>query len=163
MPVLTEKHIREKVIAHARKLGWTVIVVDYGGWPDRLFISPQGQHVWVEFKSTRGKLAARQGARIRRLISHRVRVHIVRDIDVGTRIIDDYTRMDTTQVPGASHDPDAPAGSGGGSVGSGSRKDSVFISGTQDPQEEGTNQENSGDNSSSPDVLGVADGDQEVG
>lgn len=48
-----EKEIEKKVVKWAKDNRWLAIKytpIGARGWPDRIFISPAGVHVWVEFK-----------------------------------------------------------------------------------------------------------------
>lgn len=48
-----EKEIEAKVVKWAKANGWLAIKytpIGVRGWPDRIFISPRGAHVWIEFK-----------------------------------------------------------------------------------------------------------------
>lgn len=48
-----ERDIEDKAVRKAKKLGWLVVKMaapGARGWPDRLFISQEGVHVWIEFK-----------------------------------------------------------------------------------------------------------------
>ena len=87
-PVPSEAYIRGKVEQHAKKTGWVVLILDYGGWPDRLFVSPTGVHVYIEFKSSTGKLAKRQEHNCGILKHHGCHVYKVNDIDLGKSILD---------------------------------------------------------------------------
>lgn len=49
----SEAKIEEDVIKWAKKNSWLVLKLNNPwskGWPDRLFISPLGHHIYIEFK-----------------------------------------------------------------------------------------------------------------
>lgn len=52
-----EKALTKKLIA----LGCLSMKAGQNGWPDRLYIAPNGQHFWVEFKAPGKKVRALQG------------------------------------------------------------------------------------------------------
>ena len=92
----SETSVREKVIAYAKARGWKVIVVDYAGWPDRLFVGPSGQHVWMEFKRPKGgRHYLRQKARLAILQGMQCNAHLVRTTEQGTGIINAWYREKT--------------------------------------------------------------------
>ena len=69
MPVL-EKEIEAAVVKWAEKRGWIALKLNNPwskGWPDRLFISPRGVHIYIEFKRPGGRLGTLQKNRIGRL------------------------------------------------------------------------------------------------
>lgn len=89
--VNSEDYIRNKVVAHARRKGWLVFIIDYGGWPDRLFLSPMGIHHWLEFKKPTEDLAKRQKHRRKQLEDLNVWYRLVDDIEDGNQYIDLHT------------------------------------------------------------------------
>jgi len=52
MPILNEKYIEDKVVQWALKHGFLTPKVRFAerGWPDRLFLSPTGHTIFIEFK-----------------------------------------------------------------------------------------------------------------
>jgi len=100
---MLEKAIEKAVVAYANKLGFMCKKLQTGvggtaGWPDRLFISPTGRVIWVEFKSSTGALRPLQELLIAQLRSYKQLVYVVNDIDYGKKIFDDYAREDQ-QLP----------------------------------------------------------------
>lgn len=87
----SEDYIRDKVVVYAHLRGWLIFVIDYGGWPDRLFLSPSGIHHWIEFKKPTGDLAKRQKHRRRQLEDRNVMYRLIDDIEDGKQYIDLHT------------------------------------------------------------------------
>lgn len=54
-----EKHLRTRV----HRIGGLCIKMGQDGWPDRLVILPGGETVFVELKSTEGRVKPHQAAR----------------------------------------------------------------------------------------------------
>lgn len=86
-----EDYIQSKMINYARKRGWLVFEIDYSGWPDRLFLSPLGHHIWVEFKTEEGEVVKRQQHRHQQLEDHHAVVIVVRSVEHGRAIIDHHS------------------------------------------------------------------------
>ena len=63
--------MREKSIERAAKrtlrFHFPVLKVGHEGWPDDLVLLGRGRHVWLEFKTPKGRLRPAQERRIRRL------------------------------------------------------------------------------------------------
>lgn len=73
-----EADIEKKVVTWAEARGWLAIKMNIQGnrgYPDRLFISPVGVHVWIEFKQPGETLRKLQGYRIRKLKERAVAAH----------------------------------------------------------------------------------------
>lgn len=69
MPIL-EKEIEAKVVKWAETKGFVVLKLNNQwsrGWPDRLFISPLGKHIYIEFKRPGGRLRKLQRVRHKQL------------------------------------------------------------------------------------------------
>ena len=81
---MLEKDIEAKVVKWAKKNGWLSIKytpMGVRGWPDRIFISPEGRHVWIEFKKPPNKPTELQQYRIDSLKKQRVLVAWFNDAD----------------------------------------------------------------------------------
>lgn len=86
-----ETYVREKVADYAKERGWLVFIIDYAGWPDRLFVSPKGVHVWIEFKRPkRGRHALRQKHRFGTLQAMGCNVYLVKTVQEGIDVVDLY-------------------------------------------------------------------------
>lgn len=76
----------------ARERGWLfykMIGARARGLPDRLLISPEGKHIWVEFKrSSNHNLSKSQEERIADLIQHKAKVDVCWSEDMFIRILD---------------------------------------------------------------------------
>ena len=117
--VHSETGVQNKVEMYARARNWEVFVIDYSGWPDRLFVSPRGVHVWIEFKFGIGALAQRQRARKVRLLKMGCAVYTCDTAQQGRHIIDYWQRMDPPPLPREGSEIDDPAISCWGSTRSG--------------------------------------------
>ena len=83
---LLESVIKVKVKTYAEARGWLVLTLDYSGWPDRLYVSPTGEHIYVEFKQ-RGKKPTRlQAHRHSQLEANGCRVEVIDNVDDGYRL-----------------------------------------------------------------------------
>ena len=72
---MRESEIEAKVVKWARKAGWLAVKqtpMGVKGWPDRVFISPEGRHVWIEFKKPPNKPTELQAYRLKELKEQRV-------------------------------------------------------------------------------------------
>lgn len=85
MPVL-ESEIETKVSKYAIARGCVSIKIVAGsvrGWPDRLFISPSGRYLFIEFKKKGGKLRKLQEHRIGLLKKNNAEVIVIDSIEEG--------------------------------------------------------------------------------
>jgi hypothetical protein len=62
-----ERSIEKKVVAGLVADGCVVLKIGYDGYPDRLVLTGDGEHFWIEFKRPGGKLRKQQKLRIRAL------------------------------------------------------------------------------------------------
>jgi len=89
-----ESSVENPVVAYAKKgvLVRKMNGMGFRGWPDRLFIFPNGVCVWIEFKAP-GKLknlSANQKEIIGELQNRKHTVYVVDNKEVGKEIIDSY-------------------------------------------------------------------------
>jgi hypothetical protein len=85
MPVL-EKDIENKVTKIAKREGWMTRKMNGLGnrsWPDRLYISPEGRIVWIEFKRPDGALSEGQKALIDDLRLFKQSVFVCYSVEEG--------------------------------------------------------------------------------
>ena len=90
--------IEKEVCAYAERLGFMAIkfkdLIRAGG-PDRLFISPMGNIMFMEFKSVGEPISDRQQDYITDLTEHHcVAVHVVRDVESGIDLIKELKKQD---------------------------------------------------------------------
>lgn len=96
--LMLESAIEGSVVRWWKKLGYlTIKVWKNPGWPDRLFIGPNGLHVWVEFKQPNGRLRPLQEHCIRQLQGLQCGVHVARSIDEAKEILNEA--LDTPPLP----------------------------------------------------------------
>ena len=90
--------IEKEVCAYAERLGFMSIKfkdLSRAGGPDRLFISSQGNIIFVEFKGSREPVSARQQDYMTDLSEHHcVAAHVVRDVDFGIDLIRELKKQD---------------------------------------------------------------------
>ena len=82
---MSEKILERNCCREAEKRGWIAMkLVSPGrrGVPDRLFIGPQGQNVYVEFKARTGRVRPEQERMIKQLIRMGHEAHIIWSFDL---------------------------------------------------------------------------------
>ena len=90
MPVL-EKDIEAKVVKYAKAqecLSRKMNGFGFNGWPDRLFILPNGKTFWIEFKRPGNVLSPGQEELISQLRQLKHVVYVCNDAEKGKAIID---------------------------------------------------------------------------
>lgn len=96
---MLEKEIERKVTIYARNknfLAYKFTSPSNRSVPDRIFISPKGETIYVEFKQ-KGKLPTRlQNITFNRLKDRGVTVMVIDDYLKGKMLIDEYDRTDTS-------------------------------------------------------------------
>lgn len=88
---MLEKDIEARVVRYAKENGILVRKMNgqgFRGWPDRLFILPNRQVFWIEFKVPGGKLGPAQEVVIGDLTDMRHDVYVCDDVARGKAIID---------------------------------------------------------------------------
>lgn len=84
MPIL-ESRIERKRVRLMEAAGWLSLKLNVRGqtgWPDRLFLSPAGHILFVEFKRPGGRLSTRQSHIIKKLRDYGFQV----EVEDGQRI-----------------------------------------------------------------------------
>jgi hypothetical protein len=82
----SEASIQRSVVEYARSRGFLAIKQGGGGargsagWPDYLFITPNGCVFFFEFKREGGQLTALQASRMKELWGRGVAVHVVSSV-----------------------------------------------------------------------------------
>ena len=90
MPIL-EKDIEAKVVKYAKLRGCLVRKMNgfgFAGWPDRLFLLPEGKTFWIEFKSPTGVLSEGQKSLIAQMRELGHIVYVVNDVEKGKAIVE---------------------------------------------------------------------------
>lgn len=90
-PVL-EKKIEAAVVAYAKKKGFLCRKMNglgFRSWPDRLFISPHGEYLWIEFKRPGESLTPLQAAFHMQLQERGIWVRVVHSVAGGKAILDE--------------------------------------------------------------------------
>ena len=88
---MLEKQIEAKVCEYAKVRGWLTYKFTSPGRasvPDRLFISPMGKCVFIEFKREGQKPTAAQAREHERLREQKVSVFVVDNVKDGQAIVD---------------------------------------------------------------------------
>lgn len=88
---MLEKKIEKKVCDYAQKKGLLtpkITVVGERGWPDRLFIDPDGWHVWVEFKAPGKQPRPIQLYRQEQLALRNTVVAVIDNEELGKELVD---------------------------------------------------------------------------
>jgi len=86
-----EKKIEKKVCEYAKEHGFLtpkITVVSERGWPDRLFIDPDGWCVFIEFKQSEKSLSPIQEYRCLKLTERNMSVLVVDSIEQGKEYVD---------------------------------------------------------------------------
>ena len=87
---MLEKHIEQNVCKHAKTKNFIVEKWGKNGNPDRIFISPKGIVLFIEFKSKKNKLTKLQDEKIKKLLQNNTNVFIVNSVEYGINIIDNF-------------------------------------------------------------------------
>jgi len=158
-----EKHIENKVVAWAKRAGFLTPKVRFAerGWPDRLFISPKGRHIYIEFKRPGGKLDAIQGFRIIELDKRGIIAIVCDTYDDAVNWL--RTVLVSEALPEKSHQPLVGAGVRGAILGSRLGENKYLSGYLPHPQEQGASEERAGDSPAPSSVQGLAGRDTEVG
>ena len=88
---MLEKQIEAKVCDYAKARGWLTYKFtspSHAGVCDRLFISPMGKCVFIEFKREGQKPTAAQAREHERLREQKVSVFVVDNVKDGQTIVD---------------------------------------------------------------------------
>jgi hypothetical protein len=90
---MLEKIIENKVVHHAKSKRWLAYKFtspSCRGVPDRMFISPDGNVLFIEFKRKGHLPTALQEKKIKELRDHKMKVVIVDNIEQGIALIDEF-------------------------------------------------------------------------
>lgn len=82
--------VQNPVMKHARATGWLawkMRIEGRNGCPDMVFVK-KGRVVWMEFKSSVGRLSVQQQLRIAELKAHGAEAYVVSDPGIGKAILD---------------------------------------------------------------------------
>lgn len=137
MPLL-EVSIEESVCATAEAHGYFAIklnAIGSKGKPDRLFIGPDGQHVYVEFKRPGEPLRPLQRYWAKQFYARKCVVYRCDNIDHGKRILQHH--LDPKAVPTSGSVYYDEARKRWSLLGSRPREDFYLFNGVQDPEGEG--------------------------
>ncbi len=160
---MLERDIENAVVNWAMKRGFLAPKVKFveNGWPDRLFVSPYGHTIFIEFKRPGFKPEPIQHYRILELNKRGIPAYFVDSIAGGIEIL--QAALDTKEIPEASNS--APVGTGvrRSLSRSGPRQDVDGPRYDQDPVAEKAHEAHT--NSGPAEVLlqGLARRDREVG
>jgi len=91
---MLEKEIEEKVRKYGLKLGYLCykwVSPGSTGVPDRIFISPTGKVLFIEFKAFNKKPTVHQARQIKKLREHLAEVYVVDTVDIGKTILDTWS------------------------------------------------------------------------
>jgi hypothetical protein len=96
---MLESAIQGKVVAYARSKGILARKLDFGmGWPDYLFLA-RGLALFIEFKRHDGKPTKLQEHVHGELRRRNFRVEIIRDVDEGIALLDNFYGILAGQPP----------------------------------------------------------------
>lgn len=85
----SEASVRAKVKAYAESKGWLILILDYSGWPDCVYVGPQGQHVYIEFKRPKGgRHKLLQKHRLATLVAQGCDAFLVKTVERGKDLVD---------------------------------------------------------------------------
>ena len=79
-----EKAFKKK----CNKLGFLCVKQQINGFPDRLVVSKEGKHVWVELKTEKGRLTPNQIHAIEALRKNKAEVHVVYGLTAAIVVLD---------------------------------------------------------------------------
>lgn len=162
MPIL-ESQIEDEVVKWARRMGFLTPKVKFmeDGWPDRLFISPHGHTIFIEFKRPGEKPTRLQMYRILELTKRGIPAFTSDNVTYAIGILKEA--LEPSSVPGTCY-PDAAQPSSGRIIpGPGIRKDLNSPSYLQDSEAEEASEQDAYRSAPPPDVQSVAGRDKEVG
>jgi hypothetical protein len=162
MSILTESYIEGKVVDWAKEHGFLTPKVKFAerGWPDRLFISPNGHTVFIEFKQLGGQPDPLQWYRLMELKKRGIPAYCCDSIISAITIL--KAALEPARIPEES-DPVATISRIGGPVpGSRSWKDQYLSSCPEDPKGKGYVSQDPDHSPAAVHIQGVAGRDKEV-
>ena len=86
-----EKKLEKKCTDHAQKRGWLAYKLSYvgrRGAPDKLFISPQGAVLFIEFKTPTGPVSDLQQIALDKLHTRKVHCAVCRTFEGFKSVLD---------------------------------------------------------------------------
>ena len=89
---MLEKQIEKNVCDYARSKGCLVYKFtspQRAAVPDRLFITPEGRHFFIEFKRSGQNPTPAQEREHERLRNHKALVHVIDNVFYGITVIDE--------------------------------------------------------------------------
>lgn len=95
---MLERDIEKRVKAYAESKGWLTRKWTSPGHafvPDQIFIRPDGQVIFIEFKKEGARPTAGQHREHDRLRGHGCLVYVVDSVDQGKALVDHYERTDS--------------------------------------------------------------------
>jgi len=92
-----ESSTERKVVTYAESIGYItfkISTVSSRGWPDRVFIDPNGYHIYIELKQAGKKPRKLQVHRIQQLHERKVEVHWTDSFSAVKKILDQNLGLD---------------------------------------------------------------------
>jgi hypothetical protein len=77
---MRESKTERDAVKYCVEEGGVTVKLQIKGWPDRIFVTVSGVHIWCEFKSTVGKLAALQEYVAEQLELRGIKVHTIKSM-----------------------------------------------------------------------------------
>lgn len=157
-----ERHIEAEVVRWAALNNFLTPKVKFVevGWPDRLFISPKGRHIYIEFKKPGEKPRPIQHHRIKGLERRNVIAVWTDSYDYAVGLLQSI--LDTEAISNEGTETARFPSSGGTSAGPRSGQDQHSARGHQNPEVERTSFQNPYRSAPTGDADGVASGGEEV-
>jgi hypothetical protein len=151
-----EKDIEDVVVLWAKKHGFLAPKVKFAeaGWPDRLFISPLGHTIFIEFKRPGERPDALQEYRLEHLRKRSIPSYWTDNTIEGINIL--KAAVEPARLPDASNTVTPFPSRSGSVLGSGAGQDVNRPSGPEDLVGEGTDQKGVDSCATQTDVFGVA-------
>ena len=84
-----EKVVGRKVDAWAKEHKVLSFVLDYAGWPDRVYLLPNGAHVYIEFKRPGKAPRKLQSVRLGTLVDYKQKAYYCDNAAEAIKILKD--------------------------------------------------------------------------
>lgn len=78
---MRESTIETRVTKMLVDAGCLAMKAGKNGWPDHLYICPDGTILWIEFKTPTGRVSPSQSRKLRQLRSRRHKAYVIRTVD----------------------------------------------------------------------------------
>lgn len=162
MTTKLEKDIEMPVVGWAKKHGFLTPKVRFSeaGWPDRLFISPIGHTIFIEFKRPPFRPDALQEYRLGKLRERGIPAYWVDSVIEGISIL--KAAVEPARLPEASDSVVAFPSRSGAISGSGTGENVNLSGSIEDLVQKGLDQASAHSSPASADVLSLAGGNPEV-